>query len=107
MQAFCLTSILTYFMRIDLTAPVRFSRKKDRVVCTRNWSDAANIVRNALESRYRDGPHIGDSITLKYVHEEWEGQWQHHYKIVIMHIDTKCATCGFLLSECLCDSPVA
>jgi len=89
--------------------PVKLSNldsKKNKVIRTRNWSEAASIVEHMLASRYLSGPHIGDSITVKYVHEEWDGQWQHHYKITVKQLDTKCATCGFLLTECICDNPV-
>jgi len=79
--------------------------KKGKVIRTTNWSEAANAVENILASRYLAGPQIGDSITIKYVHEEWDGQWRHHYKITFKHLDTKCATCGFQLTECICDNP--
>lgn len=53
------------------------------------------------------GAQVGDSIFVKNVREEWDGQWQHHYKIIIVsHLDTKCATCGFHPTECICDDPV-
>jgi hypothetical protein len=80
--------------------------RKNRIIRTRSWSEAANIVEHMLASRYLSGPQIGDSVTIKYVHEEWDGQWQHHYKIIVKHLDTKCATCGFPPAECVCDSPV-
>jgi hypothetical protein len=40
------------------------------------------------------------------VHEEWDGQWQHHYKVAVKHLDTKCAACGFTPAECICDDPI-
>jgi len=100
--------MFTYFNCVRMVLPVKMSSssKKSRVIRTGNWSKAANIVQNMLASRYLHGPHIGDSITIKYVHEEWDGLWQHHYKIVVKHLDTKCANCGFLLFECVCDNPV-
>lgn len=52
------------------------------------------------------GVQVGDSIIVKNVREEWDGQWQHHYKIIVSHLDTKCATCGFHPTECICDDPV-
>jgi hypothetical protein len=66
-------------------------KKNSKVFRTRNWSKAAEIIENILGSRYLLGAQIGDSITVKYVHEEWDGQYQHHYKIVVKYLDTKCA----------------
>jgi hypothetical protein len=81
-------------------------KKNSKVVRTRNWSEAAEIVESILGSRYLLGAQIGDEISLKYVNEEWDGQYQHHYKIVVKHLDTKCATCGFSPAECICENPV-
>ncbi|HEX7033539.1 MAG TPA: hypothetical protein VF172_11115 [Nitrososphaera sp.] len=81
-------------------------KKNNKVVRTRSWSEAAETVENILGSRYLFGAQIGDSVTVSYVHEEWDGQWQHHYKITVKHLDTKCAVCGFTLAECICDDPV-
>jgi hypothetical protein len=81
-------------------------KKNSKVVRTRNWSEAAGIIQKILGSRYLLGAQIGDSITIKYVNEEWDGQYQHHYKIEVKNLDTKCATCGFLPAECICDNPV-
>jgi hypothetical protein len=82
------------------------TNRKNRIIRIRSWSEAANIIEQMLASRYLSGPQIGDSVTIKYVHEEWDGQWQHHYKIIVKHLDTKCATCGFPPAECICDNPV-
>lgn len=81
-------------------------KKSSRTIRTRSWAEAAEIVESALGSRYLFGAQIGDSITVSYVHEEWDGQWQHHYKIVVKHLDTKCAICGFIPADCICDDPV-
>jgi hypothetical protein len=75
-------------------------------VRTSSWSEAAKIIENILGSRYLLGAQVGDSITITYVKEEWNGQGQHHYKIAVKHRDTKCATCGFKPAECICDNPV-
>ena len=82
------------------------SKKNTKVIRTRSWSEAADIVENTLGSRYMLGAQIGDSVTVTYVHEEWDGHWQHHYKVTVKHLDTKCATCGFSPAECICDDPV-
>ncbi|HEX2557831.1 MAG TPA: hypothetical protein VHK86_05875 [Nitrososphaera sp.] len=82
------------------------TNRKNKIIRTRSWSEAANTIEHMLASRYLSGPQIGDSVTIKYVHEEWDGQWQHHYKIIVKHLDTKCATCGFPPAECVCDNPV-
>ena len=81
-------------------------KKRSRVYRTRSWSEAAGIVESVLGSRYMMGPQVGDLVTIQYLHEEWDGQWQHHYKITIKHLDTKCATCGFVPAECICDDPI-
>lgn len=81
-------------------------QRKNKVFRTRSWSEAAETVENVLASRYLLGAQIGDSVTVRYVHEEWDGQWQHHYKITVKHLDTKCAACGFSPAECICDNPV-
>ncbi|HXV46053.1 MAG TPA: hypothetical protein VD736_05210 [Nitrososphaera sp.] len=92
-------------MPVKLGGLIR-GKKGSKVVRTRNWSEEAGVVESILGSRYLLAAQIGDEITVKYVHEEWDGQWQHHYKIVIKHLDTKCATCGFSPAECICDDPV-
>lgn len=81
-------------------------KKHNKIIRTSNWSEAAETVEGILGSRYLLGAQTGDEITIKHVHEEWDGQWQHHYKITVKHLDTKCATCGFLPAECICDDPV-
>jgi hypothetical protein len=81
-------------------------KKSTKVIRTRSWSEAADIVENVLGSRYMLGAQVGDSVTVSYVHEEWDGQWQHHYKMTVKHLDTKCATCGFSPAECICDDPI-
>ena len=81
-------------------------KKRSRVIRTRSWFEAAGIVEQVLGSRYLMGPQVGDSIIVKHVREEWDGQWQHHYKIIVSQLDTKCATCGFHPTECICDDPV-
>ncbi len=111
MQPSCLLEIFTYFIDAILPVPVRLgglirNKKNSKVVRTRNWSEAAEIIENILGSRYLLGAQIADSITVTYVHEECDGQWQHHYKITIKHLDTKCTTCGFAPAECICDNPV-
>jgi hypothetical protein len=92
-------------MPVKLGRLVR-GKKSSKVVRTRSWTEAAEIVESALGSRYLLGAQIGDSVTICYVHEEWDGQWQHHYKVAIKHLDTKCAACGFAPAECICDDPV-
>lgn len=82
------------------------SKKNSKVTRTGNWSEAAEMVENALGSRYLLGAQVGDSVTVTYVHDEWDGHWQHHYKVEVKHLDTKCATCGFAPGECICDDPV-
>ena len=82
------------------------THRKNRIIRTRSWSEAANTIEQMLASRYLSGPQIGDSVTIKYVHEAWDGQWEHHYKIIVKHLDTKCANCGFPPAECICDNPV-
>jgi hypothetical protein len=82
------------------------THRKNRIIRTRSWSEAANTIEQILASRYLSGPQIGDAVSIKYVHEEWDGEWEHHYKIIVKHLDTKCATCGFLPAECICDNPV-
>lgn|GEM_PF-3431557 len=81
-------------------------KKRSRVLRTRSWFEAAGIVEQVLGSRYLMGAQVGDSIIVKHVREEWDGQWQHHYKIIVSHLDTRCATCGFHPTECICDDPI-
>ncbi|MCI0560102.1 MAG: hypothetical protein MN733_16555 [Nitrososphaera sp.] len=73
---------------------------------TKSWSDAARLMYDVLGSRYLRGIEIGDTVSVKYVYEEWNGHYQHHYKMTIIHLDTKCAICGLLPAECICDNPV-
>ena len=93
---------------MPLVKPGGIARKKrSRVMCTRSWFKAAGIIKQVLGSRYLMGAQVGDSIIVKNVREEWDGgQWQHHYKIIVSHPDTKCATYGFHPTECICDDPV-
>ena len=80
--------------------------KRNKVIRTKSWADAAKTIEKVLGSRYLLGAQIGDSITVKYVNEEWDGQPQHHYKLTITNMDVKCAACGFALTDCICDNPV-
>ena len=56
-------------------------KKRSRVIRTRSWFEGAGIVEQVLGSRYLVGAQMGDSIIVKNVREEWDGQRQHHYKI--------------------------
>jgi hypothetical protein len=103
--------MFTYFTVQYAAVPVKLGglirgKKNSKVMRSRNWSEAAEIVESILGSRYLQGAQIGDEVSVKYVNEEWDGQYQHHYKIVVRHLDTKCATCGFPPAECICDNPV-
>jgi hypothetical protein len=101
---------IVYLRIIDVVPLVKLGgiarKKRSRVIRTRSWFEAAGIVERVLGSRYPVGAQVGDSIIIKNVREEWDGQWQHHYKIIVSHLDTKCATCGFHPTECICDDPV-
>jgi hypothetical protein len=89
--------------------PVRLggiTSKRSKTIRTKSWSEAAGIIENILGSRYMLGAQVGDSIAVKYVKEEWDGQPQHHYKITVTNMDPKCASCGSAPAECICDNPV-
>lgn len=49
-------------------------KKRSRVICTRSWFEAAGIVEQVLGSRYLVGAQVGDSIIVKNVREEWDGE---------------------------------
>lgn len=82
------------------------SGRSSRVIRTKNWVEASAIVKSLLGARYMLGTQTGDSVTVKYVREEWEGQWQYHFKITATQLNTKCAACGSAPSTCICDNPV-
>ena len=51
--------------------------RRSKTIRTKSWSEAAGIIENILGSRYMLGAQVGDSITIKYVKEDWNGQPQH------------------------------